>query len=187
MQIDAQEYLTLLERAGGIVFFDIEATGLRADYGAVLVVSIKPYGKAPISLAVKQVGHDSLVVREAKEALENARLWVSYYGKGFDIPFLNTRLLKNGQAPIEKRPHLDLYFTLKANTLTARRSQGHLLQWLGTPEQKMGVSADVWAKIGSDVKKYMPKMVARCESDCAGLEALYKQTRHIVRDIDTRR
>jgi len=187
VNISTQEYLALLEKSEGLLFFDIEASNLRADYGAVLVVSFKPFGKKPFSVSVKQGGHDSAVIREAKEILERAKVWVSYYGKGFDIPFLNTRLLKNGQLPIEKRPHLDLYFTLKSNTLTSRRSQSHLLSWLGTPEQKMSVSADVWTKIGGDIKTHMPKMIARCESDCVGLEALYRQTKHIVRDIDTTR
>lgn len=187
MKIDAQEYLTLLEQTGGLVFFDIEASGLRGDYNSVLVVSGKSYGKKPTSFSVTRAGRDRGVVRAAKEYLESQKLWVSYYGKGFDIPMLNTRLLKHGLEPIEKRPHLDLYFTLKSNILTARKSQSHLLAWLGTPEQKMSVSADVWNQMASDIKKHMPKMIARCESDCAGLEALYRQTRHIVRDIDTTR
>jgi len=187
MNVDAQEYLGLLEQTDGLVFFDIESSNLRGDYGAVLVVSVKPYGKKPTSFAVKQIGHDSLVVRNAKAELEKAKVWVSYYGKGFDVPFLNTRLLKNGQMPLDKRPHLDMYFVLKSHILTSRRSQSHLLSWLGTPEQKMAVSADIWAKIGSNVKKYIPTMVERCESDCAGLEALYNQTKHVIGDIDTRR
>jgi hypothetical protein len=183
LNVDTQEYLTLLEKTGGLLFFDIETSNLRADYGGVLVASFKPYGQKPFSLSVKQIGHDSLVVREAKKILEDAKVWVSYYGKGFDVPFLNTRLLKNGQMPIDKRPHLDMYFKLKYSTLTSRKSLSHLLLWLGTPEQKMSVSADTWATIGSDIKKSMPKMIARCESDCAGLEDLYKQTRQVIVDI----
>lgn len=183
MQIDPQDYLDLVEQTGKLLFVDIESTGLKGDYNTVLVVSIKPFGKKPYSFSVSQVGKDASVVRKAKETLEDAGCWVTYYGKGFDIPMMNTRLLRHGVDPIEKRPHLDLYFTLKSNLLTGRRSQSHLLSWLKTPEQKMGVSADTWAEMSASFNENMPIMIKRCESDVAGLEALYKKTRHLVREI----
>jgi hypothetical protein len=183
VNVDTQEYLDLIERAGGLIFVDIESSGLKGDYNSVLVVSIKPYGKKPFSFNINKVGSDRTVVSSAKAELERAKVWVTYYGKGFDIPMLNTRLLKHGLYPIDKRPHIDMYFTLKSNILTARKSQGHLLQWLGTPQQKMGVSADVWNQMATDPGKHMPQMIARCESDVKGLEALYSRTRHVIRDI----
>src|SRR5262245_5646436 len=158
MNLGEQDFLRLAEETGTLVFLDIEATGLRGDYNSVLVVSMKPYGRKPYSFSVKQPGHDQRVVREAKEALEKYDCWVTYYGKGFDLPMLNTRLLKWEQEPILKKPHIDMYYTLKSNVLTARRSQGHLLSWLGTPEEKMTVSADVWNRIISDVDREMPTM-----------------------------
>lgn len=183
MKIEAQEYLDLLEETGRLYFFDIEAVGLRGDYNSVICASFKPYGKKPFTHSVIKPGDDKSLVRAIKEELENANAWVTYYGKGFDIPFINTRLLRHGIHPIEKRPHLDMYFTLKANTLTSRRSQGHLLSWLRTPETKMTVSADDWNEVIVDPKKILPTMVKRCESDVSGLEALYKRTRHIVAEI----
>lgn len=183
MNIDVETYLRLVEKAGTLGFVDIEASGLRGDYNSVLVVSVKPYGKRPISFCVKQPGNDQRVVREAKDFLETLDCWVTYYGRGFDLPMLNTRLLKWGVPPIEKRHHIDMYFKLKSSLLTARRSQGHLLSWLGTPEQKMTVGADVWNQIIEDPVKHMPTMVRRCESDVAGLEGLYNRTKHLIGDI----
>lgn len=183
MQIESQNFLKLVERAKSLAFFDIESTGLKGDYNSTLVVSVRPYGEKAKNFSVIQQGNDQRLVREVKEELEKYDCWVSYYGKMFDIPFLNTRLLKWGLDPIEKRHHIDLYFVLKSNILTGRRSQGHLLQWFGTPQQKMGVSADVWAMMATDPKKYMPQMISRCASDTAGLEALYNKTKHLIREI----
>lgn len=182
MNIEAQDFLDLCEQTSSIVFVDIEALGLKADYGSAVCVSLKPYGKKPYTLVVKQPGNDQRLVREAKEELEKYRCWTTYYGKGFDIPFLNTRLLRWGQEPIEKRLHVDLFFTLKANVLTARKSQAHLLGWLRTPQQKMSVSASDWADLPFN-RKLLKTMVERCESDVRGLEALYKRTRHVIREI----
>ena len=183
MNIAAQDFLRLVEKSGTIAFIDLEATGLRGDYNSVLVGSVKPYGHKITSYSVSQAGNDQRLVRELKEHLESLDCWVTYYGKGFDLPMLNTRLLKWGLRPIEKRPHVDMYYTLKYNLLTARRSQGHLLSWLETPEQKMGVSAEVWNRILYDREKEMPQMIARCESDVKGLELLYKKTKHLIAEI----
>lgn len=183
MQLDAQTFLTLAERAGALAFVDIEATGLRGDYNSVLCVSIKPWGKGATSYVVEKPGNDQCVVLAAKEALDSFACWVTYYGKGFDVPMLNTRLLQAGSVPLAQRHHVDLYYVLKFNLLTARRSQGHLLLWAGTPEQKMGVSAEVWNKVLADPEKHMPTLRRRCESDVAGLQALYKKTRHLVREV----
>lgn len=183
MQLDAQTFLRLVEESNRICFFDIEATGLKGDYNSALVVSVRPFKGKVISFAVEKPGEDRAVVLAAKKELEKYDCWVSYYGKGFDILMLNTRLLRWRKPPIEKRPHVDMYWTLKSNILTAHRSQAHLLGWLGTPEQKMGVSAEVWNRILANPVREMSRMIRRCESDTAGLEALYKRTKHLIRDV----
>jgi uncharacterized protein YprB with RNaseH-like and TPR domain len=145
---------------------------------------MKPYGKDIITFRVNAAGNDRGVVVSAKKTLEAHQVWCGYYSKGYDIPMLNTRLLRHHFPPIEKRPHIDMYYTLKYNLLTARRSQAHLLRWLDADTQKMDVSAEEWNKILNDINgPTMKKMVARCESDVEGLESLYKRTRHLIADI----
>lgn len=183
MQLDPQAFLRLCEAARTIGFIDIEATGLRGDYNSVLVVSVRRFHSEPTTFAIRQAGNDQRVVRDAKRELESLDCWVTYYGKGFDLPMLNTRLLRWGVEPIAKRHHVDMYYTLKSNLLTARRSQGHLLSWLGTADQKMGVSAEAWNEVLTNPRKAIPTMIARCDSDTAGLQGLYEKTRHLIRDI----
>lgn len=182
MQLDEQVALDLLEDSGDLCFLDIEANGLRADYSSILVVSIKPYGKAPYSKVINQVGNDVGLAMWAKEELESYVCWCTYYGKGFDIPFLNTRLLKWGKLPINKRHHLDMYYTLKANTLVSRRSMAQMAGFLNLENQKMGVSPNVWSEVGLN-KKNLKIMQERCESDVTVLEDLYKKSRHVIREI----
>lgn len=184
MQIDEQRFLDLAERSGALAFVDIESSGLTADYNNLLVVSIKPFGEKPYSFHISQAGNDQKVAREAKEALEQYELWCTFYGKGFDISFLNTRLLKWRQMPIEKRPHLDLFFTLKYNTRMSRKSLAHFGRWLKCEEDKMDMSPQDWIDAASDPKgPAMKKMIRRCESDCILTENIYKETRHLVRTI----
>ena len=184
MQLDTQTFLDMAEDSNKICFWDIESTGLRGDYNSILVVSVRPYSGPSKTFFVLQPGNDNGLVRSVKAELEKYVCWVTYFGKGFDLKMMDTRLLKWGQRPVDKRHHIDLYFTLKSHLLTARRSQGHLLSWLGTPQQKMGVGADEWNKILSDPQgPPMKTMIKRCESDTAGLRGLYMRTRHLVQDI----
>lgn len=182
MQIDVQEYLDLAEQTKQLVFFDIEATGLRGDYGSVLCASFKPYGSKPYSLRVKQVGNDKGLVREIKEELEKYHSWCTFYGKGFDIPMIQTRLLKWGHKPIQSHHHIDLFFTLKHHTVMSRKSMAQFAGLLQTGEQKMGVSPNVWSEIGYN-PNHFKQMIERCESDVSVLEDVYKKTRHIIKDL----
>lgn len=183
MNIDAQMFLDLAEKANKICFFDIESTGFKGDYNSILVGSISDIHERATSFSILQPGNDKKVVRELKEELESYDCWVTYYGKGFDIPMLNTRLLKWGLRPVEKRHHVDLYYTLKHNLNTSRRGLGHMVRWLDVPEQKMDVDVDVWTQIAVDVKKNIKILVDRCESDTVALKDLYLRTRHLIADI----
>lgn len=183
MQIETQDYLRLLEETNRLAFVDIEATGLRGDYNSVICVSVKPYGLPPTTFTVVQPGNDKKLVREARDFMAEFDCWATYYGKGFDKPMLNTRLLKWGLDPLPNKHHLDLYYLAKYHLLTARRSQGHLLSWLGTEDQKMTVGADMWNEILYNTESAMKTMIERCESDVIGLEAFYGKVKHLARDI----
>lgn len=196
MQLDAQTFLRLVEAGKTLVTFDIEATGLKGDYNSVLCVSIRPFKSDAHTFAITRPGQDKGVVSEAAEMLREADCWVTYYGKGFDFPMLNTRLLKWGLRPLERKPHVDMYYTLKSNLLTARRSQAHLLDWLRIDHtgestdrdnrdavHKMSVSADEWNRVLADPARAMKTMVKRCESDTLGLQSLYIRTRHLIKEV----
>lgn len=183
MQIDTQRFLRLVESANTLGFIDIEASGLRGDYNTMLCASIKQFQTEPTTHSVSKVGKDRATLIKTKASLEGLDCWVTYYGRGFDIKMLNTRLLIHKIDPIEKRPHIDMYYQLKAKTIMSRRSQGHYCSWLQLDEQKMSVSADDWAQAAAEWKRIKPTMVARCESDVNGLQGLYERTKHLITDI----
>jgi len=183
MQISPNEILPMIEDAGGVCCLDTEATGLKGDYNSILVATLKPWHKAPISFVVDRPGDDRSVVCAFRDELAKYAVWVSYYGKMYDIPLLQSRLLFWRANPLVKKHHIDMYFTMKCHTLTARRSQAHLIEWLGTKNKKMTLSPDIWNLALSNPEKYLPVLKKRCEQDCAGLEGLYDRGKHLIADI----
>lgn len=192
-QIDAQALLQLAEKAGELCFLDIEATGLSGDYNSVLVVSIKPVRKKPEVRSVRHPGEDRSVVEWALRRLADFAVWVTYYGKVFDIPMLRTRALENGLVQdVPRRHHVDLYFLVRYRLNTSRRSQGHLLEWL-YPEpkenaklkRKLTVSPRVWNAVLADEtrEQAMHTLERRCASDTEGLQSLYWRTRYLITEV----
>lgn len=182
MNVDTQDYLDLVERAGELVFFDVESTGFKADYDSALCVSFKRFGEKPFTLSVKQVGNDQKLVREVRDVLEEFQCWVTYYGKGFDTPFINTRLMKWGLGPVQPRHHLDMYFMLKPKTSMSRKGLGAFARFLKVDTPKIDVSQNVWSEISFKME-HMKPMIERCEGDCITLEEIYNKTRHLCREI----
>lgn len=183
MQIKADEFLPIVEKAGGLVTFDIEASGLRGDYNSILCASFKPYGKKPFTIMVDRPGNDAKAVRQIRDVLHEYPVWLGFYSKGFDKPMIQTRLLVNGLAPLHNHHHIDLYYVLKFRLLTARRSQAHLLRMLGTKQQKLEVTPNAWNDVLADPRKHLALMRERCESDVEGLTALYEKTKHLIAEI----
>lgn len=184
MQLDHRLFLQMAKDSGRLCTFDIEATGLSGDYNSVLVVSIKEFGQPKVkTFAVSRPGEDKQVVRDAIEELSKYACWISYYGKGFDVPMLQARALLHRLPPLEKQCHVDMFFQLVSKVKTARKSQAHFLRWLGTPEQKMDMSPQEWNDVLSNPKQAIKKMIARCESDVVGLEGLFKRTEHLILNV----
>lgn len=183
MQLEVQEFIELAEASDNVAFIDIESTSLGPDYGSMLVGSIKPLNKEPYSFAVTKPGEDRNAIEKLTKDMDRYKLWVTYYGKGFDIPFIQARLLRHGLPALNKQPHADMYFALRKKLILSRGSMAHIASWLKLPEQKMSVSASVWSEVIASPKVHMPMLIERCESDCAVLEKLWKRTKHLIRDI----
>lgn len=183
MQVDVQDFLRLVETASTLFCWDTETAGRDMDYGGVYTVAIKPYGKAPVLISRRKGQSDKYLVRDAADYLNEADCWVTYYGKGFDVGVMNTRLLRWCLPPLESKLHIDLYFSIQPKIRLGSKSQASLLAFLGTDQQKMSVPPTAWSDVNEDFEKNIAILGARCISDAVGLEAGYDKTKHLIKDI----
>lgn len=183
MQIEAEKFLPIAEKAGAIAFVDIESANLKADFGTAVVVSVRPIGGPPTTF-VARPGRDKALLKAVSIEVAKYPVWVTFYGRRFDIPFLNSRLLRHGLPPLPKYHHIDLWQVIKGATAISRRNQAHLLEWLEAPVHKMSVSPNVWAEaIHADPVNGLQTLKERCESDVEGLEGLYHKVKHLIGEI----
>lgn len=85
-------------------FLDIETNGLPSPYGEITVVGI--YGRGQMTTFVQG---ENLTGQKLEEELAHFDLLVTFFGSGFDLPFLKTSYPNL----ILDHPHLDLCFTAR--------------------------------------------------------------------------
>jgi uncharacterized protein YprB with RNaseH-like and TPR domain len=183
MKIETQDFFDLVEATGRLAIFDIEASGLKSDYNSILVASVKPFHRKPVTFSVDRPGDDRTVIKNLRDELEKYLVIVGYYSKGFDIPMLRGRLLQNNMTDIKPLLHLDMYFGLKAHVNPARRSQAHISEWLDLEHKKLTLSPQVWNDVLARPARELPKLVKRCEADVVELEDIYSRCRHLIREV----
>ena len=183
MNVDAKDFLPMVEETKRICFFDIEASGLKADYNSILCASIQPYKGKVTTYATERPGDDKMLVRQIRDELEKYLVIVGYYSKGFDLPMIRSRLLHFNMRDILPQYHVDMYYSLKGKTLVARRSMAHMSEWLDLEHKKMSVGPQVWNDVLARPKSTMNILIKRCEADVIEVMDLYDRTKHLIKEI----
>ncbi|MEI8130921.1 MAG: ribonuclease H-like domain-containing protein [Leptolinea sp.] len=96
-----------------IIFLDTETTGLSGGTGTLpFMVGLGWFsteGFVTSQLFIRNPAEEPALIAKLDQILTNARAIVTYNGKGFDIPLLNTRYVINGMlSPLKDIPHFDL-------------------------------------------------------------------------------
>ena len=172
-----------------ILFFDIETTNLKADFGWCLAIGYKWYGKNRVYVPSimdyegweQDVTDDSALLADFLAVYEEADMVVSYFGKGFDCKFLNARLLEHRLGILPNTPHVDLFYTVKANLALSRKSLQNVGYHLGLSNEKTPVEGKVWVQAQVGKPKAIKYVIDHCKSDVLILEEAYTTLRPLVR------
>lgn len=164
-----------------VVFFDIEAGGLKAPFDQVLCACFKPYQKKPYALSRSPKDTtDKKLCQQIKQELEKYDVIVTYYGLNYDKPFVNSRLLKHKLKPLKRQLHIDCYRIAKKLfkfTLHSRRLVT-ICEHLGI-KGKTRVEPDLWEKMKyaaeAEKGKCLKEIVNHCLWDVKTLEEAFEQ------------
>ncbi len=165
-----------------ILFFDIEATGLNAAFGTILCIGYKWEGEKKVYVPTilddaRNMLDDMPLVRDFADEFAKADYVVTWYGKRYDVPMIETKLLKHRLPPLAPKYHLDLWeaarskFKLHSNRLQAFE------KFLGTPDQKTDIDFDSWLKAAHGDKAAIAEVSDHCRKDVLVLEQVFDRMR----------
>jgi uncharacterized protein YprB with RNaseH-like and TPR domain len=158
--------------------FDLETTGFDADFGRLICAVVKEYKqKEPIIILPKTQFNDSTAIKMFKKVYEKYDIIVGHYIKGFDLPYINSKLLLLGQPRLAPKFQIDTYFVAKHYAKRAIRSKSleHLADVLGFEEQKMRIRCKTWNDARDGMPTAIQRLVRRCISDVMLTEQLYEK------------
>jgi uncharacterized protein YprB with RNaseH-like and TPR domain len=128
-----------------ILILDIETSSLEADAGIVVGVGLLPEtGKSEYFEAKRTDQEKGLLVKFLKR-LEACDVIVTWSGRGFDTPFLITRLLRHGLDPLPLlgKTHLDLNEVVRSRLRLTFTYLDHVCEFFGIHREKGPMGLEV--------------------------------------------
>lgn len=119
--------------------------------------------------------YDKRLCQQFLEDINEFDRLVTYYGTGFDIPFLRTRCLTWGLGfpPMGSVFHTDLYYAVRNKLrLSGNRLQSACTQF-GIPSKETPLTPAVWRDAGTGCPKALALVLAHNVEDVASTEQLW--------------
>lgn len=154
-------------------FFDIETSNLAASIGDILCACVRADGETKNFVSTTRHGDEKLIVRLARE-LRKYDYVVTWYGTGFDFPFLATRLLMTRNEPIGAIRHIDLYYTSRSRfKFHSNRLDAVEESLLSGKTRKTRIVGDIWRRAHRGNKEAMQYILDHCQKDVEILEDVF--------------
>ena len=182
------------------LLLDIETTGLKADYGLVMVIGVSRYTPSGPRKPVRQFKIDirkTDMERSEYNMLLDFRTFmdgetlkeggagiITFNGIRFDVPFVQARLMAQGIPLLPKMRHLDLFYVIKNTlryTVTSRRAKYiQSIFKMGDPKAPLKDSSQMFtwlrATFSRDTAAFQ-RIVDHNRNEC--LQSLLYQTRRL--------
>lgn len=172
-----------------VLFFDIETTGLKADFDHLLCCGFKFMDeKKPFVITIqdypsKKPWDDSKLVKEIHKIINSADVIVSYYGRRFDIPFINSRLIAADSSKFLAIPdsaHVDLWQTARYKLKLHSNRLASIVEFLALHNQKTPVKGRHWMEARYGDRDALKYIVDHCAADVLALEEAYILLRPLI-------
>ena len=153
-------------------FFDIETGNLNAPFSRIIGACILERGKSTV-LQYQAGRTDKVMLSKLRNKLEEQDYVVTYYGTGFDIPYLNTRLIIHGLRPLAAIRHIDLYYTARHFLKLHSNRLATVGDTLLGASGKTQILPAVWEKALTRDKAALKYVMEHCVADVEDLERVF--------------
>lgn len=164
-----------------IMILDIEASNLSANFGHMISFGYKWLGAKEVYVKAindfkgfkKNHVDDEGLVRWAAGEMTKADIWVTWYGKGFDIPYIQTRCLKHKIGILPETPHVDGWAVAKYKMRMTSNRLESVATFLGV-SSKTHLDGNIWDRAAAGYEKDIKYIVKHNKEDVLSLERVYK-------------
>lgn len=177
-----------------ILGFDIEASGLNADFGIMLCFGSKFVGRGRVEVlnildypGLDLIKKERNLLIDVSKRLLSADIWLGHYSQRFDVPFINTRLLYHRLPTLPAASaHIDTW-KISRNHLKLRSNRlATISTFLGTEEEKNAIKPEEWIRALGGHRPSMGYIVEHCRRDIMVLEEAYLRLRPLAVDHPNR-
>jgi uncharacterized protein YprB with RNaseH-like and TPR domain len=174
-----------------IAFFDLECTNLNADFGRILCGCVRPLhtGKTTTLSCEKFNGYklhpwnDKLLCEAIRDELEKYDIIVSWYGKLFDVKFLQARLAIHESGELTKIKHVDLFYQAKMKLKLSSNRLDNVARILHLKEQKTRLDPEVWVRATAGSIADLQYVKKHCEADVEVLHGVYDKLKKYIERV----
>jgi uncharacterized protein YprB with RNaseH-like and TPR domain len=176
-----------------VATFDIETSNLNADFGIILCAVIKPsHSKKSIVFRGdrypnwdKKRSNDSALVEDIAAELSKYSILIAHNGLRFDLPFIRTRQLRYGKAPMPEIKIIDPVLIARNKLRLSSNSLRRVTEHVGCGG-KTEVHGHQWLEAALDgSRKAMNYIVEHCIADVEILETMARQISPYVKQINS--
>ena len=167
----------LVEKVG---IFDIETTGLKANWSHMLSWCVKEAGIDVIheDLITPRNVRDKNDYKLIKSAVEEIRKYdriVTWYGTRFDLPYLRSRAVFHGiDFPTYKElVHTDLYYLARSKLALHSNRLGSVCQFFGIEAKSHPMTPALWIRAGAGEKEALQTVLTHCREDVRSTDSCY--------------
>lgn len=128
-----------------IVILDIETSSLEADAGVIVGAGLMTEEGTGEYLEARRTSDERPLLAKLLKRLDPFDVIVTWSGRGFDLPFLTTRLLKHGMDPrlVLSKMHLDLNEVVKSRLRLTFTYLDHVCDFFGIRRDKGPMGLEV--------------------------------------------
>lgn len=171
-----------------ILLWDIESTALNSTFGTILCIGWKFLDEDDVYIPTildtknEHLKDDSLLVDQFVDAFMEADYHITWYGERFDLPMVNSKLIKYGRDPLPQKPHLDLWKTARRHFKLHSNRLAVWGEFLECENAKTPITYDDWLHAALGDEDSMDMVVTHCYYDVLVLEEIFMRMRPWIRE-----
>jgi uncharacterized protein YprB with RNaseH-like and TPR domain len=175
-----------------VLIWDIESTNLKATFGTILCIGWKWLGQKtihiPTIIETSKGGmlDDHGLVKNFAEVYNEADYHVTHYGPRFDLPMVQSKLIKYGEPPLPPKLAIDTWRVARNNLQLHSNRLGSLAEFLGVEHEKSPIRFDQWLKAAFGDRAALREVKEHCRLDVIVLEEVFIKLRPWIREEPVR-